>query len=114
MGYFLRSGFGFAIDHELADEFGFLDEFLIWEEEDDHVPFCEAFDEAHGVSPEALTYFEYAREGYIQELEGFEYDTTYVLFDEDLSDDIESYDCVVDYLDEYDVFLDEGNWKELG
>ena len=113
MGYFLRNNIGFAIDYELADEFGFLDEFLVWEEENDYVPFCEAFEHARGIKPEALGYFEYAYEGSIQELEGFEYNITYVLFDAGLSEDPIIYNNIINYLDEYDVCLEEGFWKEL-
>ena len=84
---------GFVIDYDLA----------------------EAIEEKFGVEPERVRHFEYARGGAIQSLQGFDYDATYVLFDEytERSSPAE-WENLVSILEEEDVDIVEGTWAEIG
>ena len=103
---------GFPIDTDLAAEFNLLDEFLLWEEQKDSGEFCVEFENKFGVYPEDLFHFEYNNDGYVQELEGFEWDKTYVIFDEvpESSVELQKLDEI---LEEQDITLEEGEWLEI-
>jgi hypothetical protein len=104
---------GFLIDTELANDLGLLDEFLIWEEVYDVEPFREAFEEKYGVAPLDLKHFEYSREGHIKSLSGFDWDETYVVFDE-LTEDLAEWSQMVKELEkELDILIEEGSWSEV-
>jgi hypothetical protein len=115
MQFYPQSNKGFVIDHDLADNFGILDEYLIWEEEYNEAPLLETFEEKFGVGPDRVRYFEYSRGGEVQGLQGFEYDLTYVLFDK-YSEKIYSkeWEKFTNILEEHDIDLIEGSWSELG
>jgi len=105
---------GFLIDTDLAAELGLLDEYLIWEEEYDSDAFRQAFETKFGVLPMDLKYFEYMHEGYIQKLSGFDWDATYVIFD-DPDSHLADWEKMVRELEQHlDVFVEEGKWSELG
>ena len=113
MQVYSQTSKGFPIDTELANELGLLDEYLIWEEEYNTEPFCAAFEEKFGVAPMDLKRFEYAREGYIKSLTGFDWDETYVIFDEPM-EEMAEWDCMVRELEkELDILVEEGSWSEV-
>ena len=103
---------GFPIDTGLAAEFNLLDEFLLWEEQKDSEEFCTEFENRFGIYPEDLCRFEYDSNGHIKELEGFEWGTAYVIFDETpgSSAELQKLDEI---LEEQDVTLKEGEWLEM-
>tara|TARA_Y100000590_G_scaffold269516_1_gene302646 strand:- start:472 stop:813 length:342 start_codon:yes stop_codon:yes gene_type:complete len=112
MQYHIMQKKGFPIDTDLASELNLLDEYLIWEEQSDPEDFCVEFENRFGLTPESLHYFEYNAEGAIQNLEGFEWDRTYVVFDSDV-DEQQEWERLDDILCEQDIFLEEGEWQEV-
>jgi len=111
--YFSQNSKGFAIDYELADELEVLDEFLIWEEECDEAFFRDRFYEKYGIMPSGVKMFEYGT--FVKELEGFEYDSIYVLFDGDNFDDLskQKWKDLIETLENQDIVLSDGAWKEI-
>tara|TARA_R110000824_G_scaffold347281_2_gene534072 strand:+ start:879 stop:1226 length:348 start_codon:yes stop_codon:yes gene_type:complete len=115
MEYYPQRNKGFAIDYDLAEELDIANEYLEWEEGSNDAPLLEIFEEKFGVEPEKVTFFEYVHGGYIQSLQGFDYDATYVLFDpqtEEVSP--EQWDNLISILEDKDVDVIEGSWAELG
>ena len=101
MEYYPQRNKGFAIDYDLAEELDIANEYLEWEEGSNDAPLLEIFEEKFG--------------GYIQSLQGFDYDATYVLFDpqtEEVSP--EQWDNLISILEDKDVDVIEGSWAELG
>jgi hypothetical protein len=99
-----RSANGFKINDEIAQQIGLFEEFRIYADDWDYDPFCFAFKEKYNTEPDEIKFFEYERGGYIQGLEGFEYDEFYVLF----SDHGDLSGLPIDIEVEY------GEWSELG
>ena len=115
MEYYPQRNKGFAIDYDLAEELEIADEFLEWEEGSNDAALLEIFEEKYGVEPEKVTLFEYARGGYVQGLQGFDYDATYVLFDTHTeTTNPEEWDNLISILEDKDVDVIEGSWAELG
>ena len=112
--YYLIHKHGFEIDSAIAEELGLLDEYILWEEEYDDEPFCRAFENKYGIYPESLRYFAYEREGYVQSLSGFDWDTSYVIFD-DIENHPQEWERLNVTLEEaLDVLVTNGQWAELG
>ena len=115
MEYYPQRNKGFVIDYDLAEELEIADEFLEWEEGYNDAPLLEIFEEKYGVAPENVTFFEYDRGGYVQGLQGFDYDAAYVLFDPSADKaHPEQWDSLINLLEEKDVDVIEGSWAELG
>ena len=115
MQFYPQNNKGFVIDHDLADNFGILDEYLIWEEEYNETPLLETFEEKFGVGPDGIKYFVYDRHGEVQRLHGFEYDLTYVLFNKHSEKKYpKEWERLTNVLEEHDIELIEGSWSELG
>lgn len=115
MQFYPQKSKGFVIDYDLAEELEVLNELLLWEEEYNELPLIEAIEEKFGVEPERIRYFEYSRGGYVQGLQGFNYDSTYVLFGEYIEKLCpEEWENLIKTLEEKDVDLIEGSWAELG
>ena len=106
MHYSPQRASGFKIDEEVAEGLGLLKEYKVWKDDWDYDAFCDAFEEKYGAKPSELKEFEYQRGGYIQGLEGFEYDADYVLWSEwgeDPPSELPN-----------DLLLEEATWAELG
>ena len=115
MQYYPQRSKGFAIDYDLAEELGIEDEYLEWEEAQNDMPLLETFEDKFGVEPERITIFEYSKGGYVQSLQGFDYDATYVLFDANAEKcQPENWDNLINLLEEKDIDVIEGSWAELG
>ena len=112
MQYHPQERRGFVIDLELADTMGLLNEFVIWEDTGDDEIFCVAFEEKYGIYPDKLESFQPNRLEDILNLNGFEWDKTYVLFEEYQNNTID-WEKMVDFLEDEDVNLDYGSWAEL-
>jgi|15BtaG_2_1085339.scaffolds.fasta_scaffold00760_9 hypothetical protein len=102
---------GFPIDMEIAEQLNLLDSFLLWEEEQSSDIFCEQFEERFGIYPESLERFIYEHDGRIQNLEGFEWNTAYVLFD-DIENSSE-WEELEETLEEQEIDFEEGQWLEI-
>jgi len=107
--FYVQKNKGLAMDHYLAEELNMLDEFLLWEEEKNTLPFFEKFENTFGVEPDMIQAFD----DYVQGLQGFECDLTYVLFDSD-TDSLypEQWSGLLAQLEEHDVDIIEGSWAE--
>jgi len=105
---------GFVINYELAEQLEVLNELLLWEEEYNQVPLLEAIEKRFGVEPERICSFEYLENGDIQGLQGFDYDATYILFD-DYAEKATPYewDALITALENNDTDIIEGSWAEL-
>ena len=111
--YYPQNRTGFMISEEIAEELGLLELYEHWKSDWDYDPFCMEFEEKFGVYPYSIKHFEYARGGEIQGLSGFEYDCTYVLFDE-YDKESEKWDNMVSRLQERGILFEDGRWSELG
>jgi hypothetical protein len=115
MQYYPQRSKGFVIDYDLAEELGIENEFLEWEEEQNELPLREMFEERFGVEPERIATFEYDGGRPVQGLQGFEYDATYVLFDNSTEELYpHDWDKLINALEEKDVDIIEGSWAEMG
>jgi len=111
MRFFSKERKGFAIDPDLAEALDLLEEYLAWEEEHTCISFCSAFEEKYGVLPEAVKLFDYDEVDTIKDLCGFEWDRSYVLF-EDYQEGTADWEKLAEILEEEDVSIDYGNWSE--
>ncbi len=99
-----RTANGFKIDEGIAEQIGLQEEFGLYLEDYDYDPFCLAFTEKYKAEPEEIKFFEWERGGYIQGLEGFEYDQYYVIFEGETDLSGLPIEIEVEY----------GEWAELG
>ena len=114
MQFHPQSNKGFAINSDVADDFGVLDEYLLWKEEYNETPLLEMFEDKFGIEPEQIKYFE-LHHGEAQVLQGFEYDLTYVLFNKHAENIYpEEWEKFANLLEDHDVDLIEGSWAEIG
>jgi len=103
---------GFIINSELAEILGLLEEYMAWKEGSDHESFCIAFEEKFGIFPETLQAFDYEHSQTVQDLTGFEWETSYVLF-EDYQEGSADWEKMIDVLEEEDINVDHGSWAEF-
>ncbi len=115
MQFYPQKSKGFVIDYDLAEELELTDELLLWEEEFNELPLIEAIEERFGVEPERVRHFEDPRGEQVEGLQGFDHDSTYVLFDEYTERECPGeWENLMKILEEKDVDLIEGSWAELG
>ena len=115
MQFYPQKSKGFIIDYDLAEQLEILNELLVWEEEWDDTALLEAFGEKFGVEPERVRSFEYSRGGEVHCLQGCDYDSTYILFDDYTEKSCpEEWDNLISILEEKDIDVIEGSWAELG
>ena len=106
---------GFAIDQDLAENLSMSDELFSWEEDLNPFPFFEAFEEKFNFSPFAIKIFgmETSHDGALETLQGFDYDLTYVLFDESVDTYFsDEWHQLVNFLEAHDTEMIEGGWVE--
>ena len=112
MQYYPQHFFGFALDDEVAEKLQLTEAFDNYEmsyEEDD---FFEGFGERYGVEPYKFADTTYERGGYVQGLQGFEWDTTYVCFHPATTGD-DKWKKMVAQLQELGIAVEEGHWSQL-
>lgn len=115
MEYYPQSKKGFVINEEVAEQLGVLEEYLIWENDYDEEILLERFEELHNVLPDRLRSFEWRKGGYVQGLQGFEYDVPYLVFCDDVAEDYkEDWEKLSALLEENDIEVVDGFWSELG
>ena len=103
---------GFIFNEDVAEDLGILNEYRMWEEDYDYTPLIEIFNEKFGVEPEYPKRFD---RDYVQGLQGFDWDVTYLLFDSYLEKAYaDEWDKFTSNLEEMDIDLIEGSWSELG
>jgi len=100
---------GFVIDSELAETLELLEEYMDFEDNGDYEQFCSAFEEKYGIYPDKIESFQFERYAELHSMNGFEWDKTYVLF-EDYQENTPDWEKMVDVLEEEDVNIDYGSW----
>ena len=113
MQYYPQNSKGFAINHELAETLNVLDQLLLWEEEYNEIPLFEAFENKFGFEPNELKHFQDNNANMIHGLQGFDYDSTYILFDDNTQRFYpQEWDNLLEVLENHDVNIIEGSWAE--
>ena len=103
---------GFIFNEDVAEEFGVLNEYRIYQDDYDYDPLIEAFNEKFGVEPEYPKYFD---RDYVRGLQGFDWNVTYLLFDSYVEKAYpDEWDNFTNSLEDMDIDLIEGSWSELG
>jgi len=103
---------GFIFNEDVAEDLGILNEYKIWEDEYDYTPLVEIFNKKFGVEPEYPKRFD---RDYVQSLQGFDWDATYLLFDSYAEKAYaDEWDKFINSLEEMDIDFIEGSWSELG
>ena len=114
MQFYTQKSKGFAINYELAEQLEILNELLLWEEEFNQLPLLEAIEERFGVEPERVCSFESLEDAEVHGLQGFDYDATYVLFDDYAEKATpDEWDALITILEDNDTDIIEGSWAEL-
>ena len=72
---------GFIFNEDVAEELGVLNEYQMYQEDYDYDPLIEAFNQKFGLEPEYPKHFKWEKGGYVHGLQGFDWDTEYLLFD---------------------------------
>lgn len=112
MRYYPKRAVGFEINMSVAETLGLLEQWEEWDGEQFDSEFGYEFEEKHGVTPTRVITFTNSRGGEISGLEGFANGSTYVLFDE--NERGESWEKLLELLEENDVELEDGSWSQLG
>ena len=107
MEYVPFSGFGFEFPDELVPKFELSEKNWKMLEIGDPDPTFDEFEEKFGVRPTYIIEFEYERGGYYQGLTGFEYNKTYLIFDDDDEDALKKCKFPVE------VDISHGKWSQL-
>ena len=106
---------GFIFNEDVAEELGVLQEYQLYQEDYDYDPLKEAFNEKYGVEPEYPKHFKWEKGGYVQGLQGFDWDVEYLLFDDWVVEQCpEEWDKFINTMEEMDIDVIEGSWSELG
>jgi hypothetical protein len=111
MRYYPKTAKGFKIDDDVAETLGLLEEWQDWDGEQYDSDFAYAFEDKWGVYPYRVITFEESRGGEISGLTGFDNGETYILFED--GEEGESWDALMETLDDGSIVLEEGKWSQL-
>ena len=115
MQYYPMRKKGFIFNEDVAEQLGLLEEYKLYQEDYDYDPLNEAFNEKFGVEPEYPKHFEWEKGGYVQGLQGFDWDVEYLLFDDwSIEQSADAWDKFTTTMEEMDIEIFEGSWSELG
>ena len=115
MQYYPKTMKGLLLNEDVAEQLGLLEEYQLYQEDYDYDPFNEAFNEKYGVEPEYPKDFEWKKGGYVQGLQGFDWDREYLLFDTWVEEQHpEEWEKFIAIMEEMDIDVIEGSWAELG
>lgn len=112
-----RSAYGFKIDEDTAENLGLRDEFAKWKKDGDESAFADAF-RSKFKPPEGyydiyIREFQYERGGEVQGLSGFDWNQTYVTFD-DIRPTAKGWRPFSKKMSsKYDIYFEEGEWTQL-
>ena len=113
MHFYPQRFLGFVVDEEVAQQLDLLSAFNSYEmsyEEDD---FFDQFEDKFGIIPYQFTDTTYEKGGYVQGLQGFDWDNTYVCFHPATAGD-ERWNNMVSQLEKLGIPVQEGSWSQLG
>ena len=113
MQFYPQHYYGFAVDNEVAERLQLNEAYDTYEISYDEMPFFESFENKFGVEPYKFADTTYEKGGYVQGLNGFEWDKTYLCFDPSQTGD-DKWEKMLSVLSEMDVDIEEGHWSELG
>ena len=104
---------GFIVDNEVAGHLQLTEAFDTYEMSYDEDSFFDKFEESFGIAPYKFADTTYERGGYVQGLEGFEWDTTYICFHPASVGDAK-WENMISKLDTMGISMEEGRWSQLG
>jgi hypothetical protein len=113
MQFYPQHFIGFAVNEEVAEQLQLTEAFNSYEmsyEEDD---FFDQFESKFGVVPYKFTDTTYEKGGYVQGLQGFDWDSVYVCFHPATAGD-KKWDNMASQLEKLGIPLNEGRWSQLG
>jgi|10_taG_2_1085330.scaffolds.fasta_scaffold34265_1 hypothetical protein len=113
MQYYPQHFFGFALNENVAEKLDLTEAFDSYEMSYEEDLFFEGFDTKFGIEPYKFADTTYERGGYVQGLQGFDWDTTYVCFHPATSGD-DRWRTMVSRLSELGIEMEEGHWSQLG
>jgi len=113
MQFYPQHYYGFAVNEEVAERLQLNEAYDAYEMSYDEADFFEGFVEKYGIEPYKFADTTYERGGYVQGLNGFEWDKTYVCFDPSQTGD-DKWQKMIDALCEVGIDIEEGHWSELG
>jgi len=112
MQYYPQHFFGFALNEDVAKKLQLTEAFDNYEMSYDEEGFCEGFENKYGVEPYTFADTTYERGGYVQGLQGFEWDNTYVCFHPATAGD-DKWNTMVLQLENLGIDIEEGRWSQL-
>jgi len=104
---------GFILDSTVAAKLQLTEAFDAYEVSYDEDGFFEGFENKYGIEPYKFTDTTYERGGYVQGLQGFKWDNTYVCFHPASAGD-DKWNTMVSELEELGIPIEEGRWSQLG
>ena len=113
MHFFPQHFLGFAVDEEVAEQLDLIEAYNTYEMSYDEDDFFDQFESKFGITPYQFTDTTYERGGYVQGLQGFEWDNTYVCFHPATAGD-EKWKNMVTKLEQLGIPIYEGRWSQLG
>ena len=113
MHYYPQHFLGFVVNEEVAEQLELTEAFNIYEMSYDEDEFFDQFEDRFGIPPYQFTDTTYHKGGYVQGLQGFNWDSTYVCFHPATAGD-EKWNNMVSQLEEIGISMHEGRWSQLG
>tara|TARA_R110002074_G_scaffold14595_6_gene50238 strand:- start:13 stop:354 length:342 start_codon:yes stop_codon:yes gene_type:complete len=113
MQFYPQHFMGFIVNNETAGNLQLTEAFDSYEMSYDEDSFFDKFEESYGVAPYKFADTTYERGGYVQGLEGFEWDTTYICFHPTSVGDAK-WENMISKLENLGIFMQEGRWSQLG
>ena len=113
MQFYPQHFLGFEVNEEVAEQLQLESAFNSYEMSYDEDEFFDQFEDRYGVSPYQFTDTTYQKGGYVQSLQGFEWDSVYVCFHPASAGD-DKWDNMVSKLKKLGIPMQEGKWSQLG
>tara|TARA_Y100000593_G_scaffold63576_1_gene117499 strand:+ start:1889 stop:2230 length:342 start_codon:yes stop_codon:yes gene_type:complete len=113
MQYYPQHYYGFIVDNSVAELLDLSEAYDAYEMAYDEEQFFDQFENKFGVSPYQFTDTTYERGGYVQGLQGFDWDSTYVCFHPATAGD-EKWNNMISKLQKLGIPMEEGRWSQLG
>tara|TARA_R100001594_G_scaffold51807_2_gene85286 strand:+ start:6052 stop:6393 length:342 start_codon:yes stop_codon:yes gene_type:complete len=113
MQFYPQHYYGFAVDGDVAEKLQLTEAYDEYEMSYDEEDFFAGFRDKFGIEPYKFADTTYERGGYVQGLDGFDWDRTYVCFDPSQTGDTK-WNNMLDALSELGIDVEEGHWSQLG
>ena len=113
MQYYPQHYYGFVVNNTVAQQLTLNEAYDTYEMSYDEEQFFDEFYERYGIEPYKFTDTTYERGGYVQGLQGFEWDSVYLCFHPASTGD-EKWNNMVSDLENLGISMQEGRWSQLG